>query len=280
MNAHRDGIDDLLREAVRLLEAGPGVAETAELLRLLGLTPPPPAVLAGLRLFNDCLPVAADLSITREQRFLHFVWDCLDRSPLCLAVDFAVPFRRAVAQRLFGRCGAHFIAECNVTFNFGQRLEVGDDVFFNRGVFLDTKGGVHLGDRIALAEDVRVFSHKHSESVHSRRSYAPVVVDDCVTIYAGAVLLPGVHVGQSAIVAARAVVTHDVPPGMLVAGQPAVVVRERHTEGNTGAGLNDYWLADRSFQDDPSQSDGGSPGAASPEPASPLSRRSRTVAAR
>jgi hypothetical protein len=70
------------------------------------------------------------------------------------------------------------------------------------------------------------------------------------------------------------VVTHDVPPGTLVAGQPAVVVRERHTEGNSGAGLNDYWLADRVFQSDVSQRDEG------PAGASPLSRRSRTVAAR
>jgi acetyltransferase-like isoleucine patch superfamily enzyme len=239
---------DLVRRATALLDSGPTVEATNDLLGLLGLAALAPEVLGELRLYNDCLPMAGPLAVTERQRRLHFVWDSLERSPLCLVVDFAIPFRRAIAQRLFKRCGAHFIAECNVTFNFGQLLEVGDDVFFNRGVFLDTKGGVCLGDRVALAEDVRVFTHRHSEAMHSVRSYAPVVVDDCVTIYSGAELMPGVRVGRRAIVASRAVVTHDVPEGVVVAGQPAAVIRQRHSEGRDGAELNDFWLTDRLFQ--------------------------------
>ena len=242
--------NDLLRRAIGLLDSGPTVAATNDLLDLLRLGRLPPEVLNELRLYNDCLPAAGPLAVTPQERRLHFVWDCLDRSPLCLAVDFAIPLRRAIAERLFKRCGAHLIAESNVTFNFGQLLEIGDEVFFNRGVFLDTKGGVRLGDRVGLAEDVRVFTHIHSEAVHSVRSYAPVIVGDCVTIYSGAVLMPGVHVGRRAIVASRAVVTHDVPEGVVVAGQPAAVIRERHTKGNDGEALNDFWLADRLFQTD------------------------------
>ena len=47
------------------------------------------------------------------------------------------------------------------------RPQVGDDVLICRGVFLDGKGGICLGDSVGLAEDVVIFTHSHSESVHS-----------------------------------------------------------------------------------------------------------------
>ena len=47
------------------------------------------------------------------------------------------------------------------------RPQVGDDVLICRGVFLDGKGGLCLGDSVGLAEDVVIFTHSHSESVHS-----------------------------------------------------------------------------------------------------------------
>jgi galactoside O-acetyltransferase len=55
--------------------------------------------------------------------------------------------------------------------------------------------------------------------------HAPVEVDDDVWLGAGAVVLPGVHIGRGAVVGAGAVVTRDVPPFSIVAGVPARVVR-------------------------------------------------------
>ena len=115
-------------------------------------------------------------------------------------------------------------------------------MFFNRGVFLDTKGGVHLGNSVALAEDVRIFTHTHSEASHIARTYGRVVVEDYAKIYAGATIMPGVTVGSQAIVAAGSMVNQNVPPNMVVAGTPARVIRERKTEGHEGDALDHIWL--------------------------------------
>ena len=153
-----------------------------------------------------------------------------------------------MAERLFKRCGRNFIADEGVRFNFGQLLEVGDDVFLNRGVFLDTKGGVTIGDATAFAEWVAVFSHGHSEADHVVRTYAPVAIGPYVKVYAGATILPGVTIGEEAIVAARSLVNRDVEPGMLVAGIPAKPLRERASEGRHGEQLDHVWLAEAAFQ--------------------------------
>jgi len=195
-----------------------------------------------LQLYAETLPRAQEYPLTPAQRHMHFLWDAFDKLPLCLVVPFSIPFRRLLAHRLFGACGPAFTAEENLRFNFGPLLRVGEGVFINRNVFLDTKGGIVLGHGVALAEDVRIFTHTHGEASHIERGYQPVAVGDYAKIYSGAVLLPGVTVGRQAIVAAGALVTHDVPDNMVVAGRPATVLRERRTEGREGPGLDHIWL--------------------------------------
>ena len=80
--------------------------------------------------------------------------------------------------------------------------------------------------------------------------YAPVVIADYAKVYAGAMLFPGVTIGEQAIVAGGAVVTKDVPPNMVVAGVPAKVIRERKNEGRKREELDHVWLYDGAFQDE------------------------------
>jgi acetyltransferase-like isoleucine patch superfamily enzyme len=68
------------------------------------------------------------------------------------------------------------------------------------------------------------------------------VIKDYAKIYTGVIILPGVTIGEQAIVAAHAVVTKNVPANMVVAGSPAQVVRERKTEGKSGEALDHIWL--------------------------------------
>lgn len=221
------------------------IEEPEAVLDILAILEAPPMSLdtiSHLQLYAETLPKAGEYPLTPAQRHMHFLWDAFDKLPLCLVVPFSLPFRRLLAHRLFGACGAAFTAEENVRFNFGQLLRVGDGVFVNRNVFLDSKGGITLGHGVALAEDVRIFTHSHGECSHIERVYRPVAVGDYAKVYSGAVLLPGVTVGRQAIVAAGALVTHDVPDNMVVAGRPATALRERRTEGREGAGLDHIWL--------------------------------------
>ena len=232
----------------RLLDGELGPKAVAQILERLGAPGFPAHLLPEARLYNEYLPKAGEIGITARTRALHLLWDVFDKLPLSVVTDFAIPYRRLVAERLFKRCGRDFIADEGVRFNFGQLLEVGDDVFLNRGVFLDTKGGVTIGDATAFAEWVAVFSHGHSEADHVVRTYAPVAIGPYVKVYAGATILPGVTVGEEAIIAARALVNRDVAPGMVVAGIPAKPVRERASEGRHGEALDHVWLAEAAFQ--------------------------------
>ena len=234
--------DSLLERLRALIDAGLDARSTGRALELLGGVAPAEEALEQLRLYNETLPKAEEFPFTRQTRFLHFLWDAFDKLPRCLSVNFSIPFRRLLAERLFARCGPGFICEENMRFNFAALLRVGEGVFINRNVFLDTKGGVEIGDFAALAEDVRVFSHGHSESSHLERSYAPVRIGAYAEVYSGAVILPGVTVGDESIVASHALVNRDVPPGMVVAGMPAKIIRERRSDGRHGVDLEHIWL--------------------------------------
>ena len=241
----------ITRELVKLehlLDGDLSAPAVVAALQILGATRHHSTLLAEARIYNDYLPKAEEVRPTQRERALHLLWDAFDKLPMSVVVDFAIPFRRMIAERLFKRCGASFIADEGVRFNFGQLLEVGDDVFLNRGVFLDTKGGVTIGDAACLTEWVAVFTHSHSESDHAVRSYAPVDIRPYAKIYSGALILPGVTVGDEGIVAARSLVTRDVPPGEVVGGIPAIPIRERRSEGRHGEELDHVWLAEAAFQ--------------------------------
>lgn len=241
-------IAERLGEIERVFDTGLDGEGLGLVLDLLGAGAFPRELIAEMHVYSEYLPKAKELGFTREQRYLHFLWDCLDRLPIGLAVDFAFPFRRMVAGRLFRRCGARFNAEQNVGFNFGQNIETGDDVFINRNTFLDSKGGIEIGNSVGLGENVTVFTHSHSESVHEERAYAKVVIEDFVKVYSDSMILPGVTLGEQSIVAAKSMVTKDVEPDTVVAGVPAKPVRERRTGGRKGPELRHIWLADGAFQ--------------------------------
>lgn len=236
--------EDKLAAIEQIISEGLTAARVAEILTLIEAPPVSEQVLEHMKLYSDTLPNprGGETPFSPQQRFLHFLWDVFDKLPLSLVVPFSIPFRRLLAAHLFKRCGVAFIAEENVRFNFGQFLEAGDNVFFNRGVFLDTKGCIELGNFVALAEDVRIFTHSHSESSHLERTYARVVIEDYAKVYAGATILPGVRVGTESIVAAGALVTRDVPPNGVVAGSPATLIRERKSDGRHGDELDHIWL--------------------------------------
>jgi acetyltransferase-like isoleucine patch superfamily enzyme len=93
-------------------------------------------------------------------------------------------------------------------------------------------GPVTIGNHVNLAQGITVTALNHNFLDTSRRideqgiSTTPVVIDDDVWIGANAVVLPGVHIGRHAVVAAGAVVVHDVPDGCVVAGVPATIKKK------------------------------------------------------
>ncbi|MEN6619979.1 MAG: acyltransferase [Smithella sp.] len=244
------GIKISLDKIEDIIQTGLDEKGTAEILMLMGVQNFPLQTLAELRLFNEVVPKITEYGLTDSQRYLHFLWDTLDKSPISINIDFAIPLRRIIARALFKKCGKNFIAEENCRFNFGQGIGIGDDVFFNRGVYIDSKGGVEIGNGVGITENVQIFTHSHSESDHEIRSYAKVTIGNYALVFSGSTILPGVTIGDGAIISAKSVVAHDVQPGMVVSGAPAQVVRKRHTDGRRYSELNHVWLANSAFQDE------------------------------
>jgi acetyltransferase-like isoleucine patch superfamily enzyme len=243
-------IKKLLDEIQGIINSGLDAGRTASILYLMGCPVPEEPLLSETRLYSEYLPMAYDYPFTPDQRYLHFLWEAVERSPLCLATNFSLPYRRMIAKKLFRHCGRNFCCENGVRFNFGQFIEIGNDVFMNAGTFLDSKGGITIGNSVGIAEFVRILTHTHSESNHAERTYGRVIIGDYAKIYAGAMIFHGIKVGEQAIVAGGAVVTKDVPANHVVAGIPAEVIRERHTEGRHREQLNHRWLYKGAFQDE------------------------------
>lgn len=61
-------------------------------------------------------------------------------------------------------------------FNYANQIEIGDNVSWNAGCYIDSKGGVKFGDFAMLTEYVKIFSHSHSEHDHMQREYNGVEI--------------------------------------------------------------------------------------------------------
>lgn len=110
---------------------------------------------------------------------------------------------------------------------FGKTTHVGKEVFINFGcTFLD-QGGITIEDGVFIGPEAKILTEGHPEQPALRHTLQtePVVIRRKAWIGAGAIILPGVTVGENAIVAAGAVVTKDVPDNTIAAGVPAKILR-------------------------------------------------------
>ena len=110
---------------------------------------------------------------------------------------------------------------------FGKTTRVGKNVFVNFGcTFLD-QGGITLEDGVFIGPGVKILTEAHPEQPEIRHTLLtrPVIIRRKAWIGAGAIILPGVTVGENAIIAAGAVVTKDVSDNTVVAGVPARILR-------------------------------------------------------
>lgn len=111
--------------------------------------------------------------------------------------------------------------------NFGKFIRLGRNVFVNHACsFLDL-GGIILEDNVMVGPRVNITSETHPVEVSSRKTLVPgaVLVKNGAWIGVGASIMPGVTIGENAVVAAGAVVTADVPANSVAGGVPAKVIK-------------------------------------------------------
>ncbi len=114
-----------------------------------------------------------------------------------------------------------------IYINYGKNTKIGKNVFINFDcVFLDL-GGITIEDSVLIAPKVSLLSEGHPVSPQGRQSLVPgrIHIKKNVWIGAGATLLPGVTIGENAVIAAGAVVSRDVAPNTVVGGIPAKIIK-------------------------------------------------------
>ncbi|MBM7642698.1 DapH/DapD/GlmU-related protein [Streptococcus loxodontisalivarius] len=118
----------------------------------------------------------------------------------------------------------------NVPFqtDFGRHISFGKNVYVNMDVFMVDLGGIVIEDDVLIAPRAKLISVNHPLNPADRHKLElkSVTIKRNAWIGADATILPGVTVGENAVVAAGALVTKDVPANTVVAGVPAKVIKE------------------------------------------------------
>lgn len=241
-------IEEKLTRIQALINDGLSAKNMVKALSLIGFDGYDEQSVRSFKLWGDYMPMGDMDPYSEEQRNLHILWDMIDRVPLGVNCAFAVPLRQSIAKKLFKKCGDGFVANEGCRFNYGHRIEVGDNVSWNAGCYIDSKGGVKMGDFAMLTEYVKIFTHSHSEHDHMHRDYNGVEIGDYAKVYTNATILPGVKLAKGAIVATGAIVTKDVEEFALVSGVPARVQRMRKFDGENLSEMNQYMMKDGLFQ--------------------------------
>ena len=113
--------------------------------------------------------------------------------------------------------------------DYGDNITLGERVFFNFNCVVLDVCPVRIGDFSMFGPAVQIYTPLHPFNAEARRGKEygkPVTIGSDVWVGGGALILPGVTIGDRAVIGAGSVVTRDVPAGVFAAGNPCRVIRE------------------------------------------------------
>ncbi|GAA2246949.1 sugar O-acetyltransferase [Herbiconiux moechotypicola] len=139
--------------------------------------------------------------------------------------------RTELLGRMFGSLGADCYIEPPLHANWaGRHVHLGDRVYANFGLTLVDDTTIRIGDRVMFGPNVTITTAGHPVDPELRSEAAqfnlPVTIGSNVWIGAGALIMPGVSIGDDSVIGAGSVVTRDIPAGVVALGAPCRVVRE------------------------------------------------------
>lgn len=145
---------------------------------------------------------------------------------------FGYWLRRKLASYIFDHCGKNVLIKHGAYFGDGRGIRVGDNSQIGHNARLDH--GITIGENVLMGPDIVMMTISHAFDDLSRPinqqgalERRPIVIGNDVWIGTRVVILPGVNIGDGAVIGAGSVVSKDVPSGTVFAGVPAKFIRKR-----------------------------------------------------
>ena len=173
------------------------------------------------KMFAGELYYASDEELTKEHNIAQRILWKFNNSP--------EENRSEILKELFGSTGENFCIKPNFRCDYGYNIYVGENFFANYDCVILDVCKVAIGDNCMLAPRVCIYTATHPLDAQTRISgleYGkPVVIGNNAWIGGSSVILPGVTIGNNVVVAAGSVVVKDVPDNVVVAGNPAKIIK-------------------------------------------------------
>lgn len=138
--------------------------------------------------------------------------------------------RTETAAKLFGAAGKNLHIEAPFYCDYGSQIYFGDNVYINFNCTILDCARVDIGSGTLIGPSVQIYTATHPVDPTARaegKEFAvPVSIGRNVWLGGGCIILPGVKIGDGAVIGAGAVVKHDIPPFAVAAGNPARVKRQ------------------------------------------------------
>ena len=163
-------------------------------------------------------PAIADLAVAAHERMAAYNAS----SPSDPAA------RRRLLEELLGEVGEGTELRPPLHVDYGSNLRIGSGTFANYGLVALDVADITIGDDVQIGPHVQLLTPTHPVEPGPRRdkweAAKPITIGDNVWLGGGVIVLPGVTIGADTVVGAGAVVTRDLPSGVLAVGNPAKVI--------------------------------------------------------
>lgn len=135
-----------------------------------------------------------------------------------------------VLARLLGAIAPDVLIKPPLYVDYGSNITIGAGTFANYGLTALDVAAITIGRDVQIGPHVQLLTPTHPLEPDARRAKLeaakPIVIGDNVWLGGGAIVLAGVTIGENSVVGAGAIVTRDVPPNVVVAGNPARILRQ------------------------------------------------------
>lgn len=187
--------------------------------------------------FNGSDPELVEMTLRAKRLLVQFN-----------ATDFGdTEKRRAILREMLGSVGKHVHVDIDFHCEYGKNIFIGDKVIINMNCTLVDNNRIEIGNGVLIASNVQMYTATHSTNAWERtridwddeKSFCmtysqPIRIEDHAWIGGGAILLPGVTIGENSVVGAGSVVTRSIPKNCVAVGNPCRVIKRLVHNEETG----------------------------------------------